>query len=86
MSGYLDAPELNRAAFKEGWFRTGDIGSLDEDGFLSLHGRLSELINRGGEKIAPAEIESALLRHPAIAEAAAFAIPIRALERTSQPP
>ena len=74
MSGYLDAPELNQAAFKEGWFRTGDIGSLDGDGFLSLHGRLSELINRGGEKIAPAEIESALLRHPAIAEAAAFAI------------
>ncbi|WP_136624297.1 AMP-binding protein [Bradyrhizobium centrolobii] len=75
MSGYLDAPELNQAAFIEGWFRTGDIGSFDRDGFLSLHGRLSELINRGGEKIAPAEIESALLRHPAIAEAAAFAIP-----------
>jgi thioesterase domain-containing protein len=75
MSGYLDAPELNQAAFIEGWFRTGDIGSLDGDGFLSLHGRLSELINRAGEKIAPAEIESALLRHPAIAEAAAFAIP-----------
>jgi acyl-CoA synthetase (AMP-forming)/AMP-acid ligase II/thioesterase domain-containing protein len=75
MSGYLDAPELNQAAFVDGWFRTGDVGSLDEDGFLSLHGRLSELINRGGEKIAPAEIDSALLRHPAIAEAAAFAIP-----------
>ena len=74
ISGYLDAPELNQAAFREGWFRTGDIGSLDGDGFLSLHGRLSEIINRGGEKIAPAEIESALLRHPAIAEAAAFAI------------
>jgi len=75
ISGYLDAPELNQAAFTEGWFRTGDIGSLDGDGFLSLHGRLSEVINRGGEKIAPAEVESALLRHPAIAEAAAFAIP-----------
>jgi len=74
MSGYLDAPELNQAAFMDGWFRTGDVGSLDEDGFLSLHGRLSEVINRGGEKIAPAEIDSALLRHPAIAEAAAFAI------------
>jgi oxalate---CoA ligase len=74
ISGYLDAPELNQAAFREGWFRTGDIGTLDGDGFLSLHGRLSEQINRGGEKIAPAEIESALLRHPAIAEAAAFAI------------
>jgi thioesterase domain-containing protein len=74
MSGYLDAPELNQAAFREGWFRTGDIGSLDGDGFLSLHGRLSEIINRGGEKIAPAEVESALLRHPGVAEAAAFAI------------
>jgi oxalate---CoA ligase len=74
ISGYLDAPELNQAVFREGWFRTGDIGSLDGDGFVSLHGRLSEIINRGGEKIAPAEIESALLRHPAIAEAAAFAI------------
>ncbi|MGY4174137.1 AMP-binding protein [Bradyrhizobium sp. USDA 4529] len=73
-SGYLDAPELNQAAFTKGWFRTGDIGSLDEDGFLSLHGRLSELINRGGEKVSPAEIEAALLRHSAIAEAAAFAI------------
>ncbi|WP_083519556.1 AMP-binding protein [Bradyrhizobium jicamae] len=74
-SGYLDAPELNQAAFTEGWLRTGDIGSLDADGFLTLHGRLSEVINRGGEKIAPAEVESALLRHPAVAEAAAFAIP-----------
>jgi acyl-CoA synthetase (AMP-forming)/AMP-acid ligase II len=50
MSGYLNAPELNRAAFIDGWFRTGDIGSLDEEGFLSLHGRQKELINRGGEK------------------------------------
>jgi acyl-CoA synthetase (AMP-forming)/AMP-acid ligase II/thioesterase domain-containing protein len=73
--GYLDAPELNQAAFTEGWLRTGDIGSLDADGFLTLHGRLSEVINRGGEKIAPAEVESALLRHPAVAEAAVFAIP-----------
>lgn len=78
-SGYLDAPDLNQAAFVDGWFRTGDIGSLDEEGFLSLHGRLSELINRGGEKIAPAEVESALLRHPAVADAAAFGIPHRRL-------
>jgi acyl-CoA synthetase (AMP-forming)/AMP-acid ligase II/thioesterase domain-containing protein len=74
MAGYLDAPELNRSAFVDGWFRTGDIGSLDEDGYLSLHGRLSELINRGGEKIAPAEVDAALLRHPAVAEAAAYAV------------
>ncbi|RDI57946.1 AMP-binding protein [Microvirga subterranea] len=75
IQGYLDAPDLNRAAFVRGWFRTGDIGSLDDDGFLSLHGRLSEQINRGGEKIAPGEIDIALLRHPDIAEAAAFAVP-----------
>jgi oxalate---CoA ligase len=74
-SGYLDAPELNAESFVEGWFRTGDIGSIDSDGFLTLHGRKTELINRGGEKISPAEIDDALQRHPDVAEAAAFAIP-----------
>ncbi len=75
ISGYLDAPDLNRNAFVDGWFRTGDLGSLDDDGFLSLHGRLSEIVNRGGEKIAPAEVDAALLRHPDVAEASAFAVP-----------
>jgi acyl carrier protein len=75
MSGYLNAPELNRAAFVDGWFRTGDVGSLDEEGFLSLHGRQKELINRGGEKIAPLEIDNALMRHPDVAQAAAYAVP-----------
>ncbi len=75
MAGYLDAPEHNRDSFVKGWFRTGDIGSLDGDGFLTLHGRMSEIINRGGEKIAPLEVDVALLRHPAVAEAAAFKIP-----------
>ena len=75
ISGYLEAPELNRNAFINGWFRTGDIGSLDADGFLTLHGREKELINRGGEKISPLEIKHALLRHPEVAEAAAFAVP-----------
>ena len=75
ISGYLDAPELNRNAFINGWFRTGDIGSLDRDGFLRLYGREKEIINRGGEKISPLEIDQALLRHPKVAEAAAFAIP-----------
>lgn len=59
----------------KGWFRTGDLGSLDEDGFLTLHGRSSEMINRGGEKILPGEVEAALMRHPAVAEAAVFAVP-----------
>ena len=79
ISGYLDAPDLNRAAFVNGWFRTGDIGSLDRDGFLTLHGREQDLINRGGEKVSPLEIDHALLRHPEVAEAAAFAIPHRRL-------
>jgi acyl-CoA synthetase (AMP-forming)/AMP-acid ligase II len=77
--GYLDAPGLNCAAFVNGWFRTGDIGSLDGDGFLTLHGREQDLINRGGEKVSPLEIDQALLRHPEVAEAAAFAIPHRRL-------
>ena len=74
MAGYLNAPELNRSAFVDGWFRTGDIGSLDEEGFLSLHGRQKELINRGSEKINPLEIDQALLRHPEVAQAAAYAV------------
>ena len=75
ISGYLNAPELNRACFFDGWFRTGDIGSLDEEGFLTLHGRKDDVINRGAEKISPLEIDEALMRHPAIAEAAAFPVP-----------
>ena len=75
ISGYLDAPELNRTRFVDGCFRTGDIGSFDEDGFLTLHGRKDDVINRGGEKISPVEIDDALMRHPAVAEAAAFAVP-----------
>jgi len=75
MAGYLNAPELNKIAFVDGWYRTGDIGSIDEEGFLTLHGRLKEVINRGGEKISPMEIDVALLRHPDVAEAVAFAVP-----------
>ncbi len=73
--GYIDAPELNRSAFVDGWFCTGDIGSLDEEGFLTIRGRRKELINRGSEKIAPVEIDRALKRHPQVAEAAAYAVP-----------
>ncbi len=74
-AGYLDAPELNRKSFVDGWFKTGDIGSLDDDGFLTLHGRRDDLINRGGEKIRPVDVDEALMRHPAVAEAAAFSVP-----------
>ena len=74
-SGYLNAPELNRSAFVDGWFRTGDIGSIDEQGFLSLHGREKEVINRGSEKISPLEIDQALMSHPGVAQAAAYGVP-----------
>jgi acyl-CoA synthetase (AMP-forming)/AMP-acid ligase II/thioesterase domain-containing protein len=74
-SGYLDNPQANQSAFSEGWFRTGDLGHLDTDGFLFITSRLKEMINRGGEKIAPQDVEAVLLAHPAVAEAAACAIP-----------
>jgi acyl-CoA synthetase (AMP-forming)/AMP-acid ligase II len=75
MKGYRDNPEANAAAFIDGWFRTGDIGVLDTDGYLALTGRIKEMINRGGEKISPEDIEAVLLEHPAVAEAAAFGVP-----------
>ena len=75
MRGYRNNAEANSAAFIDGWFRTGDTGVLDSDGYLTLIGRIKELINRGGEKISPAEIDAALLDHPAVAEAAAFGVP-----------
>jgi len=75
MDGYENNPEANRDVFVNGWLRTGDQGMMDEDGYLTITGRLSERINRGGEKISPAEIDYALLDHPAVAEALAFAVP-----------
>src|SRR5262249_44984927 len=79
ISGYENNPEANATAFVDGWFRTGDQGMLDDDGYLALTGRLKELINRGGEKISPLEIDDVLLRHPAVAEALAFAVPHKTL-------
>jgi len=76
-SGYEGNAEANAASFSQGWFRTGDQGYLDNDGYLTLVGRLKELINRGGEKISPREIDEALLAHPAVAEAVSFGIPDR---------
>jgi acyl-CoA synthetase (AMP-forming)/AMP-acid ligase II len=75
MRGYRNNPEANAAAFIDGWFRTGDIGVIDNDGYLALTGRIKDLINRGGEKISPAEVEAVLLEHPAVAEAAVFGVP-----------
>ena len=75
VDSYENNPSANEAAFTAGWFRTGDEGVLDEDGYLFLTGRLKEQINRGGEKIAPIEIDEVLLGHSAVAEAVSFAIP-----------
>jgi acyl-CoA synthetase (AMP-forming)/AMP-acid ligase II len=75
VKAYENNPEANAKAFTDGWFRTGDQGYLDEDGYLFLTGRLKEIINRGGEKVSPLEIDGVLLRHPAIAQAVAFAMP-----------
>ncbi len=74
-AGYDNNPAANAAAFTGGWFRTGDQGYLDADGYLFLTGRLKEIINRGGEKISPREIDEVLLAHPAVAQALAFAVP-----------
>lgn len=73
--GYANNPEANNQAFKNGWFRTGDLGFLDSDGYLFLKGRIKEIINRGGEKISPREIDEVLLDHPAIAQVVTFAAP-----------
>jgi acyl-CoA synthetase (AMP-forming)/AMP-acid ligase II len=73
--GYESNPEANAQAFDGGWFRTGDQGVLDGDGYLRLTGRLKELINRGGEKLSPREIDEALMHHPAVQQAVAFAMP-----------
>jgi acyl-CoA synthetase (AMP-forming)/AMP-acid ligase II len=75
IQGYENNPEANASSFVDGWFRTGDQGFLDAAGYLTLVGRLKELINRGGEKISPREIDEVLLSHPAIAEAVCFGVP-----------
>lgn len=75
IQAYENNPEANAKSFTNGWFRTGDEGVLDEEGYLRLTGRIKELINRGGEKIAPREIDDVLLTHPAVAEAVCFGIP-----------
>jgi acyl-CoA synthetase (AMP-forming)/AMP-acid ligase II len=75
MRGYRNDPDANATAFIDGWFRTGDTGTIDSDGYLTLIGHTKELINRAGEKISPGEVEAVLLQHPAVAEAAAFGMP-----------
>jgi acyl-CoA synthetase (AMP-forming)/AMP-acid ligase II len=75
MLGYWEAPALTAQAFKDRWLRTGDVGIVDEDGFLELVGRASDVINRGGEKISPLQVESALGLEPLIGDAAVVGAP-----------
>src|SRR5215472_7165223 len=75
ISGYDRNPEATREAFAGGWFNTGDLGFFDDEDYLFLVGRSREVINRGGEKIAPREVDEVLLEHPAVAEAVTFAAP-----------
>jgi acyl-CoA synthetase (AMP-forming)/AMP-acid ligase II len=74
-SGYENNPAGNARAFINGWFRTGDQGILDERGYLRLTGRLKELINRGGEKVSPLEVDEVLMDHPAVAQVVTFGVP-----------
>lgn len=73
--GYYNDDAATQAAFRNGWFRTGDLGYLDADGYLFIVGRIKDVINRGGQKISPLEVEEVLLSHPAVLEAGVFAIP-----------
>jgi acyl-CoA synthetase (AMP-forming)/AMP-acid ligase II len=73
--GYENNPQANASAFADGWFRTGDQGVLDDSGYLTITGRLKEIINRGGEKVSPREVDEVLMDHPAIAQVVTFAVP-----------
>lgn len=74
-AGYESNPKANAEAFTDGWFRTGDQGTLDADGYVTITGRLKEIINRGGEKISPREIDEILMDHPAVAQVVCFGMP-----------
>ncbi|MBM3519419.1 MAG: AMP-binding protein [Alphaproteobacteria bacterium] len=73
--GYENNAKANAEAFAHGWFHTGDQGVMDEDGYLKITGRLKEIINRGGEKVAPMEVDETLMEHPAVHQAVTFAMP-----------
>jgi amino acid adenylation domain-containing protein len=77
--GYDNDVAATESAFRDGWFRTGDLGYLDRDGYLFIVGRIKDVIKRGGQQVAPAEVEETLLRHPDVVEAAVFSVPDRRL-------
>jgi acyl-CoA synthetase (AMP-forming)/AMP-acid ligase II len=73
--GYENNPNANRDAFAHGWFHTGDQGATDAEGYFRITGRLKEIINRGGEKISPREVDEVLMDHPSVAQVVTFAMP-----------
>jgi acyl-CoA synthetase (AMP-forming)/AMP-acid ligase II len=75
MSAYENNPKANADAFYDGWFRTGDQGVMDDDGYVAITGRLKEIINRGGEKISPREVDEIIMDHPAVHQCVTFAVP-----------
>lgn len=75
MSAYENNPKANADGFYDGWFRTGDQGTMDEDDYLTITGRLKEIINRGGEKISPREVDEIIMEHPAVHQCVTFAVP-----------
>jgi acyl-CoA synthetase (AMP-forming)/AMP-acid ligase II len=74
-AGYENNPKANAEGFSHGWFRTGDQGVMDDEGYVSLTGRLKEIINRGGEKVSPREVDEILMDHPAVAQVVCFGMP-----------
>ena len=74
-AGYENNPKANAEGFLNGWFRTGDQGVMDEDGYISITGRLKEIINRGGEKVSPREVDEILMDHPGVAQVVCFGMP-----------
>jgi acyl-CoA synthetase (AMP-forming)/AMP-acid ligase II len=74
-TGYENNPKANAEGFLDSWFRTGDQGVMDDEGYLSITGRLKEIINRGGEKVSPREVDEVLMDHPAVAQVVCFGMP-----------
>lgn len=74
MSGYLDQPDMTAATIIDGWLHTGDLGLIDERGYVYIRGRLREVINSGGFKVFPGDVEAVLARHPAVAECSVFGV------------
>jgi fatty-acyl-CoA synthase len=75
MDGYFDQPDATAEALRDGWYHTGDLGSLDDEGYLSIVGRARDVIRTGGETVAPGEVEAALVTHPAVREVAVIGLP-----------